>query len=258
MILIKLGGSVITDKTKPLFAKQKAIDNLCKTLKKIKEPLIIVHGGGSFGHYWSVKYDMHTKEKRYDLHGVAVVKNSMIELDKIILDSLLKNKLHPYSLPPTDFMSGGKPIPKKIKEISQIASSGLIPVTYGDALWYGKKKTYILSGDKIMTHLAKIIKPRLCIFALNEDGLYSDLESKTLVSELDASLRNVLSKNDDIDTDPVMDVTGGMTRKVTEALAISKMGVNVFFVNGNKPQRIIGAVADKKFKGTLFRGKKHV
>jgi isopentenyl phosphate kinase (EC 2.7.4.-) len=32
-------------------------------LKKIKEPIIIVHGGGSYGHYWSVKYDMHTKEK---------------------------------------------------------------------------------------------------------------------------------------------------------------------------------------------------
>lgn len=255
MILIKLGGSIITDKTKPLSVKQKTIDSLCKTLKKIKEPLVVVHGGGSFGHYWSVKYDMHTKEKRYDLHGVAIVKNSMIELDKIILDSLLKHKLHPYSLPPTDFMSGNKPMPKKIKEISNIAISGLTPVTYGDALWYGKKKTYILSGDKIMTHLAKILKPRLCIFALNEDGLYSDLKSKTLIPELDASLRNAISKNDDTGT--VMDVTGGMTRKVTESLKISKMGVDVFFVNGNKPQRIIGAVADQKFKGTLFRGKKH-
>lgn len=254
MILIKLGGSIITDKTRPLSVKQKTIDNLCKTLKKIREPLIVVHGGGSFGHYWSVKYDMHTKEKRYDLHGVAIVKNSMIELDKIILDSLLKHKLHPYSLPPTDFMSGDRPMPKKIEEISQIACSGLTPLTYGDALWYGKKKTYILSGDKIMTHLAKVLKPRLCIFALDEDGVYSDLESKTLISEID-SLHNVISKNDH--NNAIMDVTGGMTRKMTESLKISKMGVNVFFVNGNKPQRIIRAITDKKFKGTLFRGKKN-
>jgi len=250
MILIKLGGSIITNKEKPLSVRRKTINNLAKSLKKINEPMIIVHGGGSYGHYWSVKYNMHSKEKKYDLRGVAIVKNSMIELNKIILDSLLKNKLNPYCLPPTDFMSGNKPISKKVKEIEKIAKSGLIPVTYGDALWYGQKKTYILSGDKVMTHLAKILRPRLCIFVLNEDGLYSDLKSKKLIYEL-RDKRHLISENK-------MDVTGGMTRKVEEALKISKIGMNVFFVNGNKPERILKAVRNRKFKGTLFRGKRNV
>ena len=250
MILIKLGGSIITNKEKPLSVRRKTINNLAKSLKKINEPMIIVHGGGSYGHYWSVKYNMHTKEKKYDLRGVAIVKNSMIELNKIILDSLLKNKLNPYCLPPTDFMSGNKPISKKVKEIEKIAKSGLIPVTYGDALWYGQKKTYILSGDKVMTHLAKILRPRLCIFVLNEDGLYSDLKSKKLIYEL-RDKRHLISENK-------MDVTGGMTRKVEEASKISKMGVSVFFVNGNKPERILKAVRNRKFEGTLFRGKRNV
>lgn len=247
MILIKLGGSIITNKEKALSARKKSIDNISKSLKKINEPIIVVHGGGSYGHYWSVKYDMHTKEKKYNLRGVSIVKNSMIELNKIILDSLLKNKLNPYCLPPTDFMEGNKPIIKKVKEIEKIAKSGLIPVTFGDALWFGEKKTYILSGDKIMTHLAKILKPKLCIFALNEDGLYSDLKSKKLIHELKGE-RPLISKN-------IMDVTGGMTRKVEEALKISKMGLNVFFVNGNKPDRIVKAIKNRKFEGTLFRGK---
>lgn len=247
MILIKLGGSIITNKEKPLSARRKTIDKLAKSLKRIDEPIIIVHGGGSYGHFWSVKYDMHTKERKYDLRGVAIVKNSMIELNKIILDLMLKNKLNPYSLPPTDFMSGNKPIPKKVKEIEKIAKSGLIPVTYGDALWYGQNKSFILSGDKIMTHLAKILKPRLCVFALNEDGLYSDLKSKKLIHELKGQ-RPLISQNK-------MDVTGGMTRKVEEASKISKMGMNVFFVNGNKPERIVKAIKNRKFEGTLFRGK---
>jgi len=250
MILIKLGGSIITNKEKPLSARRKAIENLSKSLKKIDEPTIIVHGGGSYGHYWSVKYDMHTKEKKYNLRGVSIVKNSMIELNKIILDSMLKNKLTPYCLPPTDFMSGNKPITKKIKEIEKIAKSGLIPVTYGDALWYGQKKTYILSGDKIMTHFAKILKPRLTIFALNEDGLYSDLKSKKLIYELQGESPTI-SENK-------MDVTGGMTRKVEEASKIAKMGLNVFFANGNKPERIVKAVKNRTFEGTLFRGKRNV
>jgi len=192
---------------------------------------------------------MHTKEKKYNLRGVSIVKNSMIELNKIILDAMLKNKLNPYCLPPTDFMFGNKPITKKIKEIEKIAKSGLIPVTYGDALWYGQKKTYILSGDKIMTHLAKILKPRLCIFALNEDGLYSDLKSKKLIYELQGE-RPTISENK-------MDVTGGMTRKVEEASKIAKIGLNVFFANGNKPERIVKAVKNRTFEGTLFRGKRN-
>ena len=250
MILIKLGGSIITNKEKPLSPRGKTINSLAKSLKKISEPIIIVHGGGSYGHYWSVKYDMHTKEKKYDLRGVAVIKNSMIELNKIILDSLLKNKLSPYCLPPTDFMSGNKPITKKVKEIEKIAKSGMIPVTYGDVLWFGQNKTYILSGDKIMTHLAKILKPRLTIFALNEDGVYSDLKSKKLIYELKDE-RPSISENK-------MDVTGGMTRKIEEASKIAKMRMNVFFVNGNNPERIVKAIKNSKFEGTLFRGKKNV
>src|SRR3990167_2902398 len=213
MILIKLGGSIITNKKKPLSPRKKTIENIAKHLKKIDEPIIIVHGGGSFGHYWSVKYDMHTKPMKYNTHGVSIVKNSMIELNKIILDAFLKNKSNPYCLPPTDFMSRDKPITNKIKEIE------------------------------------KIVKPRLSIFALNEDGLYSDLKSKKLIRELKGE-NPIISKNN-------MDVTGGMTRKVEEATKISKMGTDVFFVNGNKPERIVKAVKNRKFEGTVFRGKRN-
>ena len=250
MILIKLGGSIITNKEKPLSPRKKTIEKIVKNLKKINEPIIIVHGGGSYGHYWSVKYDMHTKPRKYDVRGVSIIKNSMIDLNKIILNSFLKNRLNPYCIPPTDFMRGDKPIIQKIKEVEKIAKSDFIPVTFGDALWYGQNKTYILSGDKIMTYFSKVLKPRLSIFALNEDGLYSDLKTKELIYEL-KNENPTISKN-------MMDVTGGMTRKVEEASKISKMGVNVFFVNGNKSERIVKAIKNRKFEGTLFRGKRNV
>ena len=245
MLLIKLGGSIITNKKKPLSAKRKTIDNIVSSFRKINEDFVVVHGGGSFGHYWSVKYDMHTKPKKYDLKGVSIVKKSMIELNMIILDTFLKNKLNPYCLPPSDFVMGNKPITKKILEIKKIANSGLIPITYGDALWYGNKKSYILSGDKIMSLLARVLRPRLSIFVLNEDGLYSDMKAKKLI--YDFKDEKIFIKK------TVMDVTGGMTRKVAEASKISKIGLKVFFVNGNKPERIVNAINRKKFVGTLFR-----
>ena len=245
MLLIKLGGSIITNKKKPLSAKRKTIDNIVYSFRKINEDFVVVHGGGSYGHYWSVKYDMHTKPKKYDPKGVSIVKNSMIELNTIILDSFLKNKMNPYCLPPTDFVMGNKPINRKIFEIKKIANSGLIPITYGDALWYGNKKSYILSGDKIMSLLARVLRPRLSIFVLNEDGLYSDMKTKKLI--YDFKDEKIFIKK------TLMDVTGGMTRKVAEASIISKMGLKVFFVNGNKPERIVNAINRKKFVGTLFR-----
>ena len=247
MLLIKLGGSIITNKEKALSPRRKTIENIAKILKKINEPMVIVHGGGSFGHFWSVKYDMHTKPAKYNTRGVSIVKNSMVELNKIILDSFLKNKLNPYVLPPTDFVKGNKPIPAKIKEIEKIAKSGLIPITYGDALWYGQNKSYILSGDKIMSMLAKVLKPKLSMFVLNVDGLYSDLKTKKLITELKGE-KPVIKEIS-------MDVTGGMKRKIDEAQNIAKMGLNVFFVNGNKPKRILDAALKRKFEGTYFRGR---
>ena len=245
MILIKLGGSIITNKERPLSARRKAIESILKQIKKINEPKIIVHGGGSYGHYWSVKYDMHTKPAKYDARGVAIVKNSMIELNKIILDIAVKNRINAYCLPPTDFMNGNRSIKNKILTMNDISKSGLTPITFGDALWFGQKKSYILSGDVIMTTIAKVLKPRLSIFVLNVDGVYSDLKTKKLIYDFKKEKPTIsISK---------MDVTGGMTRKITEAVKISKSGLNVFFTNGNKPQRITDAVSGKKFEGTLFR-----
>ena len=246
MILIKLGGSIITNKQKPHTARISEIKQIASHLRKIKEPFVVVHGGGSFGHYWSVKYDMHTKPDRYSVRGVAVVKNSMVQLNRLVIDSLLESGLSPYSLAPSDFMSGDKPIIKKVLEIPKIAKAGLIPVSYGDVMWHGKNKFYILSGDRIIGILSKILKPRLAIFVTNVDGVYSDMKTRTLIHEIKGK-KPITSK-------VKMDVTGGMTRKIKEAMSISKDGTNVFFVNGNKPERIVKAINGKGFEGTLFRG----
>ena len=51
-----------------------------------------------------------------------------------------------------------------------------------DALWYGQNKTYFFKEK--LRHILQNSKPKLTIFALNEDGLYSDSKSKKLIEEL--------------------------------------------------------------------------
>lgn len=248
MILLKLGGSIITDKDRPITVRRKVVDNLGKTISKISEPVIIIHGGGSFGHYWSVKYNMHTKPSTTKSIGVARVRESMISLNDTITKSFIKSKLPIYSIPPSVFMIGNKPIVSKIKEILQYTPK-MIPMTYGDALLYDKNRYYILSGDVIMSIFAKILKPRLVIFTTNVDGLYSDLKTKKIFSVVKNDTKGII-------TDNPKDVTGGMVRKVAEAKKISKMKYDTFFINGNKPQRILDVINGKKFVGTKFEGKK--
>lgn len=249
LALLKLGGSVVTFKDKPLSVNKIAIDRISKQLRKVRRPLIVVHGGGSFGHYYSVRYDMHTKPARYDLHGVSVVRSSMVELNNNIVKIMVKNKLNPYTFQPSSLIHGTKSIGSKLHELKQLAMSGLIPVTHGDVLHHGDRSYYILSGDVLMSMLAKELKPDIVVFALNVDGIYSDLRSKKLVREINAANQAKFSEVS-------VDVTGGMSRKIREAFKMSKMGIDVLMVNGLKPERIANALNGKKVEGTIVRGVK--
>jgi isopentenyl phosphate kinase len=245
-VLVKLGGSVVTFKDRPLSANVDATDGISRVLTGIS-PLVIVHGGGSFGHHWSVKYNMHTKPAAYDLHGVAVVHESMMALNQVIVNSMIKAGANPYALAPSVYTSGHKPLPTKIKEMGIMAGTGMIPVTYGDVVHMGGRKYSILSGDALMTILAKVLRPARVIFATNVDGIFKDMDSKELVSEMQPKGR--------VEFSGVLgaDVTGGMQRKVGEAFKIASLGMDVMMVNGLVPGRIADAVEGRMPIGTLVR-----
>lgn len=253
LALIKLGGSVVTFKEKPLTANIDAIDGISRALAQLGVPVIIVHGGGSFGHYWSVKYDMHTKPANYDIHGVSIVHESMIALNQIIVSSMIRVGLNPYGMPPSALTTGHKPIVAKIKDIDAMAHSKVIPVTFGDIVYFGGTKYSILSGDALMTILARVLRPLRIIFATNVDGIYKDRASRELVNEIQVEdkRRSIeFFKTSDIDA------TGGMQRKVTEAFKIASHGMDVVMINGLLPERIIEAAEGTLKVGTVVKGKK--
>lgn len=249
LILIKLGGSVITFKEKPLAANFEAIRHISYVLASIKTPIILIHGGGSFGHYWSVKYNMHSKPDQYDSHGISIVHGSMIALNQIIVDSMIKVGMNPYTVIPSMFIYDSKPIIKKIKELKSIVESSVIPITFGDVIYMENKMYSILSGDVLMSLLSKFLRPSKVIFTLNVDGIYKDMRKREILKELNNHNSVRFSK-------VMQDVTGGMRRKVAEALKISDIGIDVMMVNGLKPERIINAITGTGFEGTLVKGKR--
>lgn len=253
LVLIKLGGSVATFKEKPLMANIDAIEGVSHALRQLDIPIIIVHGGGSFGHYWSVKYDMHTKPANYDVHGVSIVHESMIALNQIIVNSMIRAELNPYGIPPSAFTTGHEPIVAKIKQIYAMAQSKLIPVTFGDIVHVEGAKYSILSGDALMTILASVLRPLRVIFATNVDGIYKDSISKEIVREI-----QIVNKNKSIEFFKTsgIDATGGMQRKVTEAFKIASNGMDVLMINGLVPERIVEAAQGMLKVGTVIKGRK--
>ena len=251
--LVKLGGSVITFKDKPITANINAIDGISRALAQLGIPAIVVHGGGSFGHYWSVKYDMHSKPANYDAHGVSVVHESMNTLNQIVINSMLKVGLNPYGMPPSTFMGRDKATIVKIKQIYTMAISKVMPVTFGDVVHVEGAKYFILSGDAIMTILARVLQPLRIVFATNVDGIYKDLTKRELVREIrvDDNRRSVKFFKA-----AGTDVTGGMERKVAEAFKIASLGMDVLMINGLMPERIIEAVEGKLKVGTIIKGRK--
>ncbi len=250
LALIKLGGSVVTFKDRPLAANASAIDGISRVLAQLDTPAIIVHGGGSFGHYWSVKFDMHTRPASYDAHGVSVVHESMIALNQIIVNSMIKAGLNPYGMPPSVFAAGHKPVAAKIKQVYAIAKSKVVPVTFGDVVHVEGSKYFVLSGDALMTMLAKVLRPSRVIFATNVDGIYKDMTRRELISEIRVKDKKSIEFSKASGTD----VTGGMQRKATEAFKIASIGMDVLMVNGLVPERIAEAVGGKLQVGTVVKG----
>ena len=247
LALVKLGGSVVTFKGKPLSANVNALEGISAELAKLRCPVIVVHGGGSFGHYWSVKYDMHTSPKPYNPAGVSIVHDSMMQLNQIVTSTFLRGGLKPYSLQPGVFSSGNRGILSRIKEILTIAKN-LIPVTFGDIVHVEGAKYSILSGDAIMTMLAKVLRPRRVVFATNVDGVMTDERSGEIVKVIRVGSKTKL----DFSKPAGADVTGGMQRKIKEASAIASLGIDVQIINGLMPERLVDAVEGRLKLGTTI------
>jgi isopentenyl phosphate kinase len=174
----------------------------------------------------------------------------MIALNQIIVNSMIKHGLNPYGLQPSVFTSAHRPVIAKIKSLLQMARSNVIPVTFGDVVHSSGSKYSILSGDALMTILAKTLRPSRVIFATNVDGIYSDLATRTLVTEIGAGTK---SKSIKFSAGGVADVTGGMQRKITEAFKIASSGMEVMMVNGLHPDRIVDAAMGKPTVGSLVK-----
>ncbi len=103
MILVKLGGSVITDKARLRRFKKAACTRLCGELKSAEKDLVLIHGAGSFGHIVASKAGLQLgvgKDELDKLRQVAIVHRDVRELNSKVLGCMSSKRMHGFSLPP--------------------------------------------------------------------------------------------------------------------------------------------------------------
>lgn len=261
LILIKLGGSLITDKTRPFTPKLKTIQRLCAELararKKSNKLFIVGNGGGSFPHQPAVEY--RTAEGIVDensFRGIAIVQDAAARLNRIIVDQLLKAGENAFGLNPSSFMitQDGEIKKSFLGPILKLLEFEMLPVVYGDVDLDLKKGCCILSTEKILNHLALKLKQKgylieKIILAGITDGVY-DSTGKT-IKELTSKLFKIFKNG--ISVSGGIDVTGGMLHKVQESLKIARFGIPSLIINGQKPGNLEKAILREKVKGTLVK-----
>ena len=248
LTILKLGGSAITKKSKPLTFNSNSVHKISKVIKKFNEPLIIVHGAGSFGHYYAKRYRISDKPTTSTKH-VVKIRDSMQLLNQKIVKIFHENQVNTFSFSPTS-MYINKKIPNDWKKILQKSISfDLIPITFGDVL-LGNNGFYIHSGDLIVHDLCKLLNPKRVIFASNIDGIYQNPDD---VSSLIPIINN--NKNNLKFSKLNYDVTGGIKTKINQSLKIANLGIDVQITNGLNSKTLLNALRGEHV-GTIFVGDK--
>ncbi|MBU6997808.1 MAG: isopentenyl phosphate kinase family protein [Theionarchaea archaeon] len=241
MIIVKLGGSAVTDKSKDFTPRLEVIENAAKQISSISEQILLVHGGGSYGHPLAREYSLHEGfSHSSQLSGVSQTRYSMTQLNQIILSILLRHGVKAVSVQPSAcFVCTNKRISHRFLEpIEGLLTLGCTPVLYGDVVTDQEMGFCILSGDQIVSHLAGALSPRKVIFGLEVDGLYTEdprNESARLVKDITfADLKSISAGE-------VGDVTKGMKGKLQEITEIC--GIEVDLINLMGEETLVKAVS---------------
>lgn len=249
MDLVKLGGSVITIKAKPRTLRPRVLRRLASELAAARAPLVLVHGGGSFGHPRAMEARLHLGLRGRDqLPSIAAVQRDMRLLNLRVLEALQVAGLPAVSVPGALVAEnkGGRIATLNPGPFMDYLDLGLLPVTFGDVVVDKDRGISICSGDDLMLLLAKGLSARRAIFVADVDGLMDPGGKPVAVvraSELPAR-------------PPIQpqgaDVTGGMGRKVEVMAAMAKFGVAVELINGLRPGRLAAALRGEGVPGTRF------
>ncbi|MHA1676306.1 MAG: isopentenyl phosphate kinase [Candidatus Njordarchaeales archaeon] len=248
--IIKLGGSAITDKKKPLSGREELIKRLAKELLPAYPELILTHGTGAFGHPLVLKYKVHRgyHGKKEELIGISDVKWWVNTLTSKVHRALIDAGIPSFTMFASSFMilEEGKIKEAYLESVKNYLKIGVVPLIPADGPPDLKYGFWIVSGDYLAYYLAKELGVAEVIFGVDVDGLIWD---GIVLKEVDKKMLNeILSKMEE-----GKDVTGGMKGKLKHIYNIVSLGIPVRIVNLLVPDRLKKLLLGEDVLHTLFK-----
>jgi isopentenyl phosphate kinase len=259
-LIVKLGGSVITDKRRRFAVNRSTLKRLASELAAVEGPLVVVHGGGSFGHPMASKYKIDEGYKSgQQLMGLSLTHRAMERLNAHVIEALQKAGLPAIAVQPSAcaVVSDGRIQSMELTPVKKLLELGLVPVLYGDAVPDLSRGMCILSGDQLIAYLARELGAGRVILGVNVDGVYAGDPKVDRNAELvpEITPANWPEVAESIGSAGGEDVTGGMANKVRELLALAERGVEAEIVNATKSGTIKRAILGERGLGTRVKAR---
>ncbi len=267
VIFLKLGGSLITDKTQPYTSRPDMLAQVAGEIRlaisdKPGLRLVLGHGSGSFGHFAAkahmVPYPPLAGEGTGDMaafwRGYAEVWYRASQLNRYVVEALHTAGVPAISISPSALVEAenGAIVSWDLRSLNRALEVGLVPVIYGDIVFDALKGSVILSTETLMFYLAHRLRPKSILLAGLEQAVWADFPARRQpVEKMTPSVQ--ASMTGQIGGSHGADVTGGMRSKVEEMLLlvqqVPNLAVRIF--SGEQPGNIRGALRGEPL-GTLI------
>lgn len=261
LVLVKLGGSLITDKTRPETPRPEVIARLASEVKEATGDedvrLIIGHGSGSFGH---VAAQRHRIQEGVDhcgqLVGVSATQEQASKLHRLVIAALRDAGVAAFSLAPSSFVLAADGEPEQLWPEPLLAALrlGLVPVVFGDVVMDRQRGATICSTEALFRALVPALGSRgrfvqRVVWLGETDGIY-DSQGKTIAEISTRDLGKVL---EGLAGAAGIDVTGGIRHRLDTAGILADQGIGSWIGNGQRPGALVEALRGENRHGTLIR-----
>jgi isopentenyl phosphate kinase len=244
IVLLKLGGSLLTDKDKPYSIREDVVKSAIQQIIDANKKLILIHGGGSFGHPLAKEYSISAginSSIPHQILGLTKTHQSMNNFNSYLIDLFLKKEYPALSIQASSiFIKDSLKISTQSIDIIETALDlNILPILYGDIILDKQGSFSIISGDQIIFELCENLKKyqiSKVIFVMETDGIYindEDPNQKNLSLATKLYLGDLENLNL-ADLGQKIDVTGGIQGKINSIKEICKYNIPVQLLNGLK------------------------
>jgi len=234
-MILKLGGSVITDKSGDCAIDHARLREIAVELAAQRETaLVLVHGAGSCGHPEARRYRINDGLAAENVPGVYETHAAVSSLNTAVVNALRDAGVEAIGIHPLDLClaEDGRLVSFETRHIAEMTEHGIVPVLHGDVVMDRLRGSCIVSGDQLVTRLAAALKSRRVGLATDVPGV---LANGAVVPRIDRSTAESL----DVGGSGNTDVTGGMRGKLAELLALADAGIDSHIFHVSKIGRFL-------------------